>query len=96
MIVLASFILLLAAASAGLVVLSCRRMLPWSALPLERRRAGQMLSGVAILCPVVGLVLALRQWPPAASGMVIPWMAVGMTFNAASLGVRSRKRALGA
>ncbi len=94
MIVLASFILLLAAAGAGLVVLSCRRMLPWSALPLERRRAGQVLSGVAILCPVVGMALSLRQWP--AQGVIMPWAAVGMAFNAASLGVRSRKRALGA
>ncbi len=90
MIVLASFILLLAAACVALVLLSCRRMRPWSALPVGRRRATAVLSGFAILCPVVGIALTIRQWPM--QGVVIPWTAIGMTCNTISVGIRSSKR----
>lgn len=97
MVTLISFIAMPAASTAALVVLLRRRALRWSDLPVGRRRVALALSGFAILCPIVGLTLVVARglagWPMALGEVLMPWAAVGMACNAASIMMRTSRRA---
>ena len=98
-VVVMSYLVGLAVCGASLVVLLRRRALRWSELPAGRRRVALALSGCAVLCPVVGLTLAVARvlagLPLAPGAALMPWVAAGLTCNAASIVLRTSRRAGG-